>query len=326
LKTLVTGSNGFIGSFLVERLLEKEYQVFCLVRKTSDLRWIRQLDVHFITGELVQPSTLMDAVQDKDVVFHLAGVTKAKDYEGYMRGNYQATVNLLEAMEQYGKKDQKLVFVSSQAAGGPARGSVPMSEDQTPQPISSYGKAKLRAEEAVLRFAASHPATIIRPPAVYGPRDKDVLVMFRYVQKGLLPVLGSGQQRLSIVHVDDLVEGVILAAEKKAANSRLYYMSGDGEFTWLEIGQVIARALDKRCFILRLPSWLLSTASFFGVAFSRLGNKPPLLNKDKVKEFKQGSWLCSNRLAKSELGFSPRIDLDEGMRSTAAWYKKMGWI
>ena len=326
LKALVTGSNGFIGSFLVERLLEKEYQVFCLVRKTSDLRWIRHLDVHFITGELVQPATLVDAVQDKDAVFHLAGVTKARDFEGYMRGNYQATVNLLEAMEKYGKKNQKLVFVSSQAAGGPAQGSTPMSEDQTAQPISAYGKAKLRAEEAVLRFAASHPAVIIRPPTVYGPRDKDVLAMFRYIQKGFLPILGDGHQKISVVHVHDLVEGIVLAAEKSEANGKLYYMTSDGVSTWREIGDAIAKALNKRCVTFSIPIWLLNAVSFFSVLYSKLNQKAALLNGDKVKEIKQGSWLCSNRLAKTELGFSPRIDLDEGMRSTAAWYKKMGWI
>src|SRR3990172_4951337 len=227
-------------------------------------------------------------------------------------------------MEKYGKKNQKLVFVSSQAAGGPAQGSTPMSEDQTAQPISAYGKAKLRAEEAVLRFAASHPAVIIRPPTVYGPRDKDVLAMFRYIQKGFLPILGDGHQKISVVHVHALVEGIVLAAEKSEANGKLYYMTSDGVSTWREIGDAIAKALNKRCVTLSIPIWLLNVVSFFSVLYLKLNQKAALLNGDKVKEIKQGSWLCSNRLAKTELGFSPRIDLDEGMRSTAAWYKKMG--
>lgn len=326
MNALVTGSNGFIGSTLVEKLLQKNYRVKCLVRKTSNLRWLQNLDIDLVYGELIKPESLTNAVRDVDLVFHLAGTTKAKDKLGYVIGNYQATRNLLDACKKYGSDQQKIVYVSSQAAGGPSSLKKPLAETSMPHPISIYGMSKLEAEKAVFTFGRNRPVTVIRPPSVYGPKDRDVLVMFKNINRGILPVLGKGEQKVSMVHVNDLVDGIILAAESSRANGQLYYISGDENYEWKKIGQIMAQALDKHPLILGIPRWLVDIVSYFSISLSKLTGKPALLNRDKVAEMKQLSWLCSNARAKKELGFQPKFSLLEGFSMTAEWYKKMGWL
>ncbi len=326
MKAVVTGSNGFIGSTLVERLLREGVKVTCLVRKTSQLHWLKDLPVRLIYGELSDADSITPAVEKADIIYHLAGVTKAKDSEGYFVGNYQATLNLLSASLRHGPEQQKIVFVSSQAAGGPSFDGKPLTEDCEARPVSVYGQSKLMAEEAVRDFNRYRPTTVIRPPSVYGPRDKDIYVFFQQVSKGLLPLPGSGAQKVSMIHVDDLVEGIWLAGQSEKANGRLYYISGDGEYDWRAIGRFVARALQKRPVTVHIPFWLIDLVSCFSIGVAKIQGKSALLNRDKVREMKQVAWLCSNARAKEELGFQPRVSLEEGIISTAAWYREMGWL
>ncbi|MBN2356372.1 NAD(P)-dependent oxidoreductase [candidate division KSB1 bacterium] len=325
MKALVTGSNGFIGSALVERLLKNGIEVNCLVRRTSDLTYLQNLPVKLSYADLRDASTLRAVVEDIDMVYHLAGVTKARNREAYLQGNYVSTLNLLQACDQYSAADLKFVFVSSLAAAGPSSADKPLKETDAANPISVYGESKLRAEEAVVQYAKHHFASIIRPPVVYGPRDRDVFVYFKSVQKGLILLLGKGTQPVSLVHVDDLVEGILLASTT-VANGKIYYISGDGTYNWQIIGRSIAAALAKKPLTLRVPLWLLKLTAFMSVSAAKLANKPALLNWDKVAEMKQAAWLCSNERAKKELGYKPQIDLSTGIQRTAAWYKSMGWL
>ena len=272
------------------------------------------------------PDSIFQAVGDADVIYHLAGVTKAKNNDGYFVGNYQATLNLLDASLKYGPAHQKMVFVSSQAAGGPSFDGKPINEDCEPRPVSVYGQSKLMAEAAVMDFNRERPSTVIRPPSVYGPRDRDIYVFFKKVCQGLLPLPGSGTQKVSMVHVDDLVEGIWLAGQSEKANGRLYYISGEGEYDWQTIGRFVARALGERPITVHIPIWLVDVVSYLSIGVAKLQGKPALLNRDKVREMKQVAWVCSNARAKDELGFKPGIGLEEGLAATAAWYRKMGWL
>lgn len=325
MKALVTGSNGFIGSTLTAKLLQEGMQVKCVVRKTSDLTWLKNQPVEFSYADLRDYTTLGQVVKDVDIVFHLAGVTKARDPEGYMQGNLKATENLLSACEQYGSDEIKFVFVSSLAAAGPSAADRPLTEEDKAQPISQYGLSKYLAEQAVLRYAEKKFAVIIRPPVVYGPRDRDVLLYFKSVKKGFLFLLGTGKQRISLVHVDDLVQG-IMAAANHPVSGKIFYISGDGAYDWHTIGHTIARALNKKPITIYVPLWLLSIIAAVSVAASSLTGKPALLNWDKVAEMKQAGWMCSNERAKKELGFRPKMDLQRGIQQTADWYQSMGWI
>jgi nucleoside-diphosphate-sugar epimerase len=325
-RALVTGSNGFIGSTLVEQLIQDGIQVTCLVRRTSDLRWLKGLKVEYCTADLRKPETLHGVIEKADFVYHLAGITKAKNRAGYLAGNYEITVQLLMLCDRFGPAHQKFIFASSQAAAGPSRHGEPVTETDEPNPISIYGQTKLMAEQAVLDYASSHAATIVRPPSVYGPRDKDILTYFQNINKGILLLLGDGRQKISMVHIDDLIRGLRLAAESSEANGKVFFICDDGEYDWLSIGKLLSGILDKKTVTVHIPYWLLDLVSFFQIGWYRLQGKPALLNRDKVKEMKQDSWLCSNSRAKKILGFRPLVDLEDGLRDTAGWYKSENWI
>jgi nucleoside-diphosphate-sugar epimerase len=325
-RALVTGSNGFIGSFLVEKLLSEGCDVRCLVRRTSNLRWIKDLPVDFVYGELRDPSTLVDAARDTDIVYHLGGVTRGRKMQHYIDGNYTATLNLLKACQEIGHAEQKFVFVSSQAAGGPSPDGRALTEEEAQQPISMYGRSKHMAEQAVLEFAETRPATIVRPPSVYGPRDTDFYMLFKNAQRGFLPVVGNGRQKISIIHINDLIAGLYLAGSKKQANGKIFFMTFDLPVSFADLIDIIAGAMGTKVRRINMPLAavrMVVTASAIG---SFLTKKPTIINHDKYMEMKQTAWICSGDKAKNLLGFQAHIGIEEGMRSTAAWYKAQGWL
>ena len=325
MKVLVTGSNGFIGSALVEKLLAQGHEVVCLVRRTSNLRWLATMPVATVIADLEKGTGLQEALQGIQWLFHQAGVTKAMDRQGYWNGNVLATEQLLQACAARSTVE-KFVFVSSQAAAGPSIADYAVSEEIVPHPVSLYGESKQAAEQLVLEYGKRFPVTIVRPPSVYGPRDRDIFVYFQNVNKGLLLILGKGTQKISIVHVDDLTDGMILAAASANSRDQIYFLSGDGAYDWPTIGGMIARGLNKKTWTIHVPIALLHLISGISTLYGRVVGKPALLNRDKVNEMVQPGWLCSNEKAKKELGFAPAITLAEGLQQTARWYKEQGWL
>ena len=317
MKALVTGGNGFIGSFLAERLLQKGHAVRCLVRSTSNLRWIKNLPVDFFYADLGEPGLLQEAVKEMDWVFHLAGLTKAKSESEFFRVNVDGTKNLLVA-SQNSLSLKKFIFISSQAAGGPSASAALKTEFDESNPISIYGKSKRAAEQAVLEFGRKFPVTIIRPPSVYGPREAEIFKIFKIINSGILPVIGGGAHKISVVHVFDLIKGILLAAENSAADGKIFYISGDGAYSWYEIEMLIASALRRRVIPLAIPFFILEIIRWLKIN--------PMLNKDKIAEIRQKYWLCDNRRAKQEMGFTPEISLAQGLHETAEWYKNEGWL
>ncbi len=325
MKALVTGSNGFIGSFLVEKLIATNYEVRCLVRQTSNRRWLNGLDVEFYYGELRDETSLKGAVNDVGIVYHLAGVTRGLREQDYMEGNYKATKNLLSACMQ-SEHELKFVYVSSQSAGGPSLSNESLTEEQAQHPISMYGRSKYMAEQAVLEFAKTRPATILRPPSVYGPRDVDFLTLFKSARSGFLPVMGKGEQKISIVHVADAVDGILLAGTQSKANGELFFITSDEDVRYSELLHTISETMGVKTRLVPLPYAIVKTVAAASTAASFISKKPTILNMDKYKEMRQAAWLCSNQKAKRVLGFQPKIQLEEGMRQTAEWYKTLGWI
>jgi dihydroflavonol-4-reductase len=325
-KVLVTGSSGFIGSACVQKLLQQREQVRCLLRKDSNPHWLQGLPVEQVMGDFADVHSLESCVAGVDAVIHLAGVTKSKTRLGYYSGNFSATKNLLSACAIAGAKQLKFVYVSSQAAAGPSRGNKPVHEEDEPRPISLYGESKLLAEHAVMEFNNIRPATIVRPSSVYGPRDQDIFVYFKSVQRGLLLLLGKGTQKVSLIHVDDLVQGLLLAIQPDLGNGRVYFLCGDGACDWQTIGGMVAKVLQKKPLTLHVPIWLLKLVSLASRSLALFSDEPALLNSDKVREMKQAAWLCSNERAKAELRFAPGISLQDGLQQTAEWYKANKWL
>lgn len=326
LEALVTGSNGFIGSHLVEALLAKGYSVTCLVRKTSDLRWVRDLPVGFAYGDVCRSEMLADAVREKDYIFHLGALTKAMDRATYFEVNYRGTRNLLTATLAHNPAIKRFLLMSSLAAAGPSTQSRPVCEDDECCPVSHYGQSKLEAERSALDYARWIPITIIRPPTVFGPRDRDLLPYFKLAARRVMPILGYRERRTSLIYVSDLVEGMIAAAQSQAAVGQTYFVSNDKAYTWEELSSLISHAVGKNSLEIRIPERVLRLVALISERIARLGGKPALINPQKALEMVQDAWVCDSSRAREELGFETRFPLEKAFAETVAWYRKAGWL
>jgi dihydroflavonol-4-reductase len=319
---LVTGATGFVGSHLVEALLAHNWRVRCLVRDTSVLKWIPTDDVTLINGDVTRAGENIErAVRGVSVVFHLAGVTSATDDSAYTTVNVEGTRNIVNAMQK-AAPDALLVFCSSLAAAGPATTKRPLNETDEPDPVSAYGRSKLTAERIVAESGLQH--LIIRPPTVYGPRDRDILAVFRLVARGLaLRVAGEGQ-RLSMVHAQDLARGFASAAESDGRG--LYYMTDGFVHTWESIIQHIGRALGKQPRVISVGPGVAEFLSRAERLRASLFGSKPLLTPDRVVELSQANWTCDDTRARLDIDYESLIALPEGVKSTADWYRAKGWL
>lgn len=325
MKALVTGGTGFIGSHLVDELLNRGYEVRCIVRGESNLRWLEGKNVEIVSGSLFDVNFLEKAIMDVDYVYHIAGVTKGRNYQDYYRGNVETTKNLLNACLK-SKNLKKFVLASSLAAVGPGDDAVPVDESTPYHPITSYGKSKAEAEKITLSFKDKLPITIVRPPSVYGPRDTYTFEIFKYIKFGFLPVVFPRDQIISVVYVSDLVEGLILAGESQRATGEIYFISGDGIYTGKELVDAILKTLDKKIVKLNVPAPALYSISFISELIYKIKGKPSPLNIEKIKDVRQKNWACSNEKAKRELGYNPKVSLEDGMKRTIKWYIENKWL
>ena len=206
MRALVTGANGFIGSHLVEKLIRSGTKVRCFVRRTSDLRWLRDLPAEIVYGDCTDRDSLSSAVAGVNCVYHLAGATKAKRKEDFFATNAGGTENLIRACLDHNPKIEKFIYLSSQAASGPCVDGRMKVESDPDFPISSYGKSKRIGEEAVLEHGSRIPVTILRPSTVYGPRDRDVLSLLKLIAKKIKFSLRGVTQSISMCFVSDLVD------------------------------------------------------------------------------------------------------------------------
>lgn len=326
MKALVTGATGFVGSHLVDKLLAKNFEVHCIRRKTSSTKWLDGKNVKYIDGDLFSNQALENAIKEIDYVFHVAGVVKAKNKEGFYLGNYESTKSLLEITYKVNPGLKKFVFVSSLAACGPALTEKPVDENTEPNPITTYGITKLKAEKEIEKYKDKFPVTIIRPPAVYGPRDTEILIYFKTFVKGLNSIIGFDTKYLSLIYVEDLADGIILGAENDMANGQKYFLCLDDAYNWDEIGAITSKLLDKKAFKIRLPHSVVYSVGYLAELFSTFSRKPATLNIEKCKDITQLRWICSNEKAKKELGFKPKYTLEESFKKTIDWYKEMKWI
>ena len=329
MKVLVTGASGFVGSTLCEELLKRGVETHALMRKTSSSANLGEAKVIPVSGDLRDAESLKAAVADVDVIYHVAGVVAARSQADFFAANAEGTRNLLQAARARGKKLQRFVYVSSLAAAGPSRPDRPNLESDPTHPVSDYGLSKLGGEKAVHEFQSSFPVSIVRPPAVYGPRDKGVFTFFQAVSRGVLPLLGMQNpdpRRYSFVHVDDLVQGIVKAGESSARSGEAFYISGDGEFSWEEAMRLIARGLERQTRTVRLPITVMKGAAAVCSAYTKAFGKVLPFSLDKVKEIEAAAWTCSNAKAKEQLGFTPYWNLERGLAHTARWYKENGWL
>ena len=323
---LVTGATGFIGSNLVDGLLRRGYPVTCLVRNASDTHALQKQSVRLVVGNLDDPAALREAVSETHAIYHIAGAIRATGREEYFRINQTGTRRLLEAAAEVNPALSRFIHMSSLAAAGPSDGTQKLTEEAAPNPISWYGESKLGAEQEVLRHAGTFPVTILRPSAVYGPRDKATLLIFRMIRRGCLITPGRFVRRFSLIHVEDLVDGVIRAGECRTPSGQIYFLSRPEIYTWDDVGREAARSMGKPYRRLSTPKWLAQASGIAGDLFSRFAGRPAAMSSQKVNDLLQPSWLCDSSKARAAIGFNPGIDLERGIRATVLWYQAHGWL
>lgn len=327
MKVLVTGGTGFIGYNLVARLKKENHDVTCLVRESSDIRWLNSLgDVKFVYGDLLQPASLAAIMDEFDWVFHLAGVVTAVTREDYFRVNHLGTRNLIDAVAKHNPDIRKFVFVSSLAAGGPSSIDRPRDESMPDQPITYYGESKRAAEFAIKDYKDSIPLVIARPPTVYGPLDDGVFIFFRAIQKGWQIKFTGEDLYLSLIYVEDLTKALLTLAEADIPSGERFYVSDHYQYSMDQIQTMIAHAIDADTRKLHVPRALMYPVAAVSELFIRARNKPSFLNLQKIKEMTQTAWICSSEKLTNMTGFQAQYGLPDGAHKTAEWYKSHGWL
>jgi nucleoside-diphosphate-sugar epimerase len=317
---LVTGGTGFIGSHLLERLSASGVPARCFLRQRKNPRTLPP-GVEPVFGDLTSGEGLEDALRNAGIVIHLAGVTKALTAAEFYTGNVRATEILARALVG---RDIRLVHVSSLAAIGPSRDSTPVGEEEPPHPLTHYGKSKLEAERRVRELAPE--AVIVRPPVVYGPRDTDVFQLLKSISQGLVLEISGGDRWFSAIYVDDLVDGLLAAAECPRAAGRTYFLAHPKPNTWRELSSAAALVMACRPRVLHLPLPIATGVGYAAEIWSRMSRKPGIVSREKIREAKCRWWTCDTRRATAELGFQAKTSLDAGLALALAWYKEAGWL
>ena len=321
---LVTGGQGFIGSHLCEQLLAAGHRVRVLARPQSDPGNLAGLAVEFVRGDLQNPAELGPAVAGADWVFHLAGALKGFTPGDLMRVNGEGTRNLTAACRDHAPGLQRFIHVSSLAAAGPSPGgAVPRAEAAPEQPLTWYGQSKLEAERVVQ--ASGLASVILRPPVVFGPRDRDVYSYFRLANRGLLPIPGWASRSYSLIYAPDLAAGILRAAEVPTPAGTVIPLTG-AQATWLDLGRRIAAALGRPGRVLHLPEAGLRAAGRAADLLARLQGRPQIFSSQKVLEMLAPAWVASPEPAQRLLGWTAPTALDSALDLTVRWYRDHGWL
>jgi nucleoside-diphosphate-sugar epimerase len=322
MRTLVTGATGFVGSHLAEALRRRGDDITVLARSPGKAAALAPLGVRVVAGDLHAREALAQAVAGQDVVYHVAGVIAARNEADFMAANRDGTRNLVEAAERAGVG--RLVLVSSMAAAGPAIKGQPLRGDEPPHPVTAYGRSKLAAEAVVT--ASQLPWSVIRPPMVYGPRDLEVLKVFKLARLGLAPVLGDGTQELSAVHGADLAEALVAAGTAAGAVGRVYYACHPEVFTGADMARAVGRTMGRSPAIIRVPAAVGRGILMMTGAAARLAGQTTILTADKANEFFQPAWTGDPEPLARDTGWRATRDLRTGLEQTYAWYRTAGWL
>ena len=329
MKALVTGASGFIGSSLIEELIRQGFEVKALMRRTSNPENLQGLAFDRVEGDLGNVESIRQALADVDYVFHLAGSVFSKNRAEYFEQNAEGTRRVAQAIAEVRPGLKRMVYVSSQSAGGPMAQQESRTEEMTDRPVSDYGASKVEAERLLKAYHGTFPIVILRPPMVYGPKDKATFLFVQTVARGLMPLFGPRPKYYSMIHVHDLCRGLVhaaLAPLDRVPSGEMFYMTGDGDLSYEQLMGAIAQALGKRPFKLRLPMGLLTVGARALAVLGKVTGQVYSLNPDKVNEMLPDYWLVSNAKAKRQLGFAPQYTPVAGWAQTVEWYKQKRWI
>jgi nucleoside-diphosphate-sugar epimerase len=327
MKVLVTGASGFLGSHVAEQLAVAGHDVRLLLRWTSSRAFLTGLEYESAIGDVTDPPSLAEAVDGVDAVVHTAGLVKARNDGEFTAVNATGTLNLLLAVEQSVPDLKRFVYVSSLAAHGPSEDGRPRPVDAPPTPVSAYGRSKLAGERRVHESAIAARSIIFRPPVVYGPRDPALVPFFRLARLRVAPLLMGGHNRISIIYVEDVARAIVQATSAEAKVEGKTYCPEDGRIhSWRDLLGAVEMAVGRRALRISAPRWSFAIAALASEAFGLATRRAVSLTRDKVREMAQRHWVCSREELSHDLAWSPQVDIREGARRTAEWYRRQRWI
>ncbi|MBT4898685.1 MAG: NAD-dependent epimerase/dehydratase family protein, partial [Nitrospina sp.] len=317
---------GFIGSHLVDQLLDSGCTVHGLVRQSSDLKWLDASRVHLHRVDLAQADFQIPALEDIDYIFHCAGLTKAKSRSGYFKVNATACSNLYEQCQKRAGRIKGIVHLSSLAATGPSPQGGLVDETTPCRPVTFYGQSKLAGEEIALRFSDSLPVTVLRPPVVYGPREENFFTFIKGVHKGWGLQIGKAGKELSLIYVADMVQAMLMASAPSQQRGCSYFVTDGRVHAWEQVAKECARIMDVRLRTLKIPEGLLTPVALLFEAWASCGSRPALFDRQRMIDIRQSSWSASPEKFFTELEFEPQYDLSRGLAETIHWYQQQKWF
>lgn len=326
MKVLLTGASGFVGSHIAEALCSAAIPVTALVRPSSPRRFLSEClpSLEFRNGSITDPASLEPALDGITHVIHCAGLTRAVRTSEFFQVNQSGTRNLVSAINRVQGQVSRLVHISSLAAGGPGTKEEPANEADSPNPVSEYGRSKLAGEMEV-RDRCRTEFVVLRPPAVYGPRDEGFLSLFKAVSRHVRP-LPDANQALSLVYVKDLAQATVACLLNPKAVGQMFYVSSPEIVSGRTLSSEIARQMGAWTLPLPLPSWVFLPICLLQGTLARLTNRATLLSLAKYPELRAPAWVCNPAKLEAAIGFRCKTNLVEGVSRTLRWYRDQRWI
>lgn len=324
-KVLITGASGFLGYHIVTAAVNEGYEVYAAVRKKSSIQHLQQLPVRYVELDYSNAAGLKQLFEENgfDYVIHAAGTTKANTAAEYDLVNNTYTINLATAAAQH-KQVKRFVFISSLASIGPSkRAEQDITEDTPPNPVTAYGKSKLNAEKNLKKVDIA--ATIFRPTAIYGPREKDIFIVTKTLSRGIDAYIGRINQRLSFVYGPDMGE-IAVKALRQSGGSSDYNISDGNSYTRYDYADIVKKVLQKKTVRFHLPLPVIRAGLFVAERINRVMNRVSPVSIEKLQELTAVNWACDISKVKNELGFEPKFNLEKGLQATIEWYKENKWL
>ncbi len=325
MRVLLTGGHGFVGSHLVRHLLAEGDAVRCLSRRRTRPETLAGLEVEMVPGDVRDPDAVARAVRGVDEVYHLAALTRSRTRREMFETNVEATRSLVRAARRAGLAG-RFVLCSSLAAAGPSPDGHDLREGDPCRPVTWYGESKRVAEEVVRLESDGIAWTILRPPAVYGPYDRDFLAVFKAAARGILPRLGDGGRTYHFVYAEDVAAGMLAAARHPTSVGRTYFLTHPERLPVEDFLAHVARAVGRPARLVRVPDSTLRLLASASEVVGQLQRRAPLLNRQRVLELGGTAYVCSADALRADVGWHAEVGAAEGTRRTAVWYREAGWL
>ncbi len=326
MKILVTGASGFIGRHVLQAVSSKGLRPFPVIRSGSDRQGLEAHADRVRVVDLADPASCREAVRGAEAVIHLAGLTRARSLAAFREVNVHGVSRLVRACHDAAPDLKRFVLVSSIAAAGPGVPGAPRRESDPCEPVTPYGRSKLEGEDALREAAGSMPWTIVRPPIVYGPRERDVLTIFKLCRRGIVPVVGRSDKHYSVIYGPDLARAIVdLAVEPRAAGGT-FFVAEEKVYSYMEFVGAIGRAVGRIPPRPRVPHLVPRVIAMCGSLSQPFRRRPPLVSLSKLPEILAPGWVCATDAVREILDDVAPTDLESGARETAAWYRESGWL